>query len=56
MRRSVSFALLGSLVFAACFPGFAQKVQFNKELVKKVTTSFARVAPLTDGNGVLIQW
>ena len=56
MNKSVSVALLVTLVFTACIPGFAQKVRFNNELVKPVRTAFARVAPITDGNGVLVQW
>ena len=56
MNKSVSVALLVTLVFTACIPGFAQKVRSNNELVKPVQTAFARVEPITDGNGVLVQW
>lgn len=56
MNKSISVALLVTLVCTACIPGFAQKGRSNKELVKPVRTAFARVAPITDGNGVLVQW
>lgn len=55
MKRTVSVALLVTLVLTACIPAFAQKVRPTKEL-RTVNTQFARVKAITDGTGVLIEW
>jgi|CXWL01.1.fsa_nt_gi hypothetical protein len=57
MNRSISVALLATLLVSACIPSFAQGSRAGKsEIAKPERTAFARVEAFTDGSGVLVRW
>ncbi|MEQ1645017.1 MAG: hypothetical protein ABL959_16325, partial [Pyrinomonadaceae bacterium] len=56
MKRTVSIALLFTLVLTASLPAFSQKMRSSVDQGAKIRTAFARVVALSDGQGVLVQW
>ncbi len=56
MKKTVTVALLSTLVLTACLPVFAQTKRSTIDQGAKIRTQFARVVALTDGKGVLVQW
>ena len=56
MKKTVSVALMFTLVLTAFLPAFAQRQRSTADRGAKVRTQFARVVALTDGDGVLVQW
>jgi len=56
MKKTVSVALLFTLVLTACLPAFAQGKRSTVGPGAKIRTQFSKVAALSDGQGVLVQW
>ncbi len=57
MKRTISIALLFTLVFSACIPAFAQKGRANKiSRIVGERTQFENAEAFTDGEGASIKW
>ncbi|MBK6721756.1 MAG: hypothetical protein IPG58_00270 [Acidobacteria bacterium] len=56
MKKTVSVALMFTLVLTAFLPTFAQGQRSTFDQGAKIRTQFAGVVALTDGKGVLVQW